>query len=61
VFSTRDDAYFSTLKARTLAAAALPDDAASVGTSIVPDAVAAGSIRMVRELSRPSAELRPWQ
>ena len=43
------------------AAAALPDDAASVGTSIVPGAIAAGSTRTIRELGRLSAQLRPWQ
>ncbi len=61
VFSTRDYAYFSTLHAQTLAAAELPDDAAAMGTSAVHDALAAGSTRTVRELSRLSASLRQWE
>jgi hypothetical protein len=61
VFSTRDYAYFSALRAQTLTAAALPDDAASVGSSIVAGAIASGSTRTVRELSRLRAELYPWR
>ncbi|MCM4082234.1 hypothetical protein [Paractinoplanes hotanensis] len=61
VFSTRDYAYFSTLRAQTLVAAVLPDDAASVGALIAPDAVAAGSARTIRELVRLGAALGPWR
>ncbi|BEL12944.1 hypothetical protein Q0Z83_111350 [Actinoplanes sichuanensis] len=61
VFSARDYAYFSTLRAQTLTAASLPDAAASLGSSIVPVAVTAGSARTVRELARLSAGLHPWR
>ncbi|GGN38242.1 hypothetical protein FHR83_005452 [Actinoplanes campanulatus] len=61
VFSARDYAYFSTLRAQTLAAASLPDDAASVGASIIPVAFTAGSTRTVRELSRLRNDLHPWR
>jgi hypothetical protein len=61
VFSTRDYAYFSTLRAQTLVAAELPDEAAAIGASVIPKAVAAGSTRTVRELKRLGARLHPWE
>ncbi|WP_344572690.1 hypothetical protein [Winogradskya humida] len=60
-FSTRDYAYFSALHAQALAAAARPDEAASVGTAIMSGAIAAGSTRTVQELGRLSVNLHPWR
>jgi hypothetical protein len=61
IFSTRDYAYFSALHAQALVAAARPDEAASVGTAIVPGAIAAGSTRTVHEIARLPTTLRPWR
>ncbi|GAB1691286.1 hypothetical protein KRM28CT15_30890 [Krasilnikovia sp. M28-CT-15] len=59
--STRDHAYFSALKAQTLAAAHRPDDAATTGSAAWSAAVTAGSARTVRELSRLRRDLEPWR
>lgn len=61
VFSARDHAYFSTLRAQTLVAAHRPDDAATIGTGALAGAVAMGSARTVRELSRLCGRLEPWR
>lgn len=61
VFSARDLAYFSTLKAQTLVAVHRPDDAALAATAAIGAASAAGSARTLRELFRLRCRLRPWQ
>ncbi|GAA0546936.1 hypothetical protein GCM10010172_30830 [Paractinoplanes ferrugineus] len=60
-FSTRDYAYFSALHAQALVSAARPVEAASVGMAIMPGAIAAGSTRTVRELTRLGTVLSPWR
>jgi hypothetical protein len=60
VFSRRDHAYFQSLMALALADANQPDEAASVGISALPVAVALGSQRTVRELLRLRRRLAPW-
>jgi hypothetical protein len=61
VFSPRDHAYFLSLMGLALAAAHHPDDAASAGMSALPVAVAASSLRTVRELRRLRDRLRRWE
>jgi hypothetical protein len=61
MFSARDYAYFTALRAQNLVAASLPDDAASIGISVVSDARDAGSSRTVGELARLRDNLAPWR
>jgi hypothetical protein len=60
VFSPRDHAYFLSLMGLALAAADDPDAAASAGMRALPVAVAASSMRTVRELQRLRAGLHRW-
>ncbi|GAA0408470.1 hypothetical protein GCM10009541_59470 [Micromonospora gifhornensis] len=61
VFSARDLAYFSTLKAQTLVAVHRLDDAALAATAAIGAAAAAGSARTLRELFRLRRRLQPWR
>ena len=60
VFSPRDHAYFLSLMGLALAAADHPDEAASAGMRALPVAIAASSLRTVRELQRLRGHLRRW-
>ncbi|WP_432982985.1 helix-turn-helix domain-containing protein [Dactylosporangium sp. CA-233914] len=59
MFSARDLAYFSALKAQTLAEASRVDDAATTGTAALAGALATGSARTLRELARLGDSLEP--
>ena len=60
VFSSRDHAYFLSLMGLALAATGRPDEAARAGLSALPVAIAATSLRTVRELHRLRREVTPW-
>ena len=60
VFSPRDHAYFLSLMGLALAATDRPDEAVSAGMRALPIAVAASSLRTVRELQRLRGRLRIW-
>ena len=61
VFSTRDVAYFTALKAQTLVAAHRVDAAATTGTAALGGALATGSARTLNELVRLGQDLVPWR
>jgi hypothetical protein len=60
IFSPRDHAYFLSLMGLALARADHPDEAANAGMRALPVAVAASSLRTVRELQRLRGQLCRW-
>ena len=60
VLSPRDHAYFESLMGHALAAVGRPDDAARAGLRALPVALAATSLRTVRELHRLRRQVQPW-
>ncbi|MGL5827870.1 MAG: hypothetical protein ACRCYU_24150 [Nocardioides sp.] len=58
--SLRDQAYFQSLLGHSLVAAGRPDEAAEVGLTALPVAMAATSLRTVAELGRLRHQVRPW-
>lgn len=59
--SRRDHAYFSILMATSLALSGEPDEAAQIGCSSLPVAIATASRRSIREARTLVSVLRPWR